>query len=85
VSLAKLALRTRASAKKMMTSLRRIRATMVRTTTGQRGRRPTVLLAPELSRQQVRAVHVFALARWMPTLSSCSPRRGADAEDQDAA
>jgi len=85
VSLAKLELGTPASARRMMASLRRIRATMVRTSTGGRGRRPTVLLPPELSRQQIRAVRVFDLARWVPAFSSCRPRRGAEAENQHAA
>jgi hypothetical protein len=40
---------------------------------GEEGRRPTVLLAPELTHLQKRAVRVFELARWVPTLASCSP------------
>ena len=79
VSLAKLALRTTASARGMMTSLAAIRATQVRTTTGGTGRRPTFLLAPELNPEQRRAVEVFELARWMPSLSACSTRRAKEA------
>ena len=75
VSLARIALATRASAKAMMQSLAAIRATLVRTTTGKTGRRPTMMIAPELSAVQRRAVKVFALARWLPALSSCSPRQ----------
>lgn len=75
VSLVRLALGTSLSAKRMMTELGAIRATVGRTTTGKRGRRPSILLAPDLTARQVRAVKVFELARWMPSLSSCSPVR----------
>jgi len=50
----------------MMDNLGRIRATLVRTTTGVAGRRPTVMLAPALTTEQRRAVEVFALDRWFP-------------------
>ncbi|MFM9939459.1 MAG: hypothetical protein ACKVP7_08195, partial [Hyphomicrobiaceae bacterium] len=59
VSLAKIALGTDASVRKTMESLGDIRATLVRTTTGGAGRRPTVMLAPELTSEQRRAVKVF--------------------------
>jgi hypothetical protein len=75
VSLAKIALHTDASARAMMQSLAGIRATLVRTTTGGTGRRPTVLLAPELTAEQRRAVKVFDLARWFPSLVSCMTAR----------
>jgi hypothetical protein len=75
VSLAKTALGTDASARAMMRSLAGIRATLVRTTTGGAGRRPTVMLAPELTADQRRAVKVFELARWFPTLLSCMTAR----------
>ena len=71
VSLAKTALGTDASARAMMQGLAGIRATLVRTTTGGTGRRPTVMLAPELTADQRRAVKVFGLERWFPTLLSC--------------
>lgn len=75
VSLAKLALGTRRSANSMLKSLADVRATLVRTTTGGAGRRPTVMLAPELTAEQRRAVKVFELERWFPTiLSSMSTR-----------
>jgi hypothetical protein len=75
VSLAATALGTDASAHAMMQSLAGIRATLVRTTTGGRGRRPTVMLAPELTADQRRAVKVFELERWFPTLLSCMKTR----------
>jgi hypothetical protein len=75
VSLAKIALGTDASARAMMQSFAAIRATIVRTTTGSTGRRPTVLLAPELTAEQRRAVKGFELERWFPTLLSCMPSR----------
>jgi transposase len=75
VSLVRIALDTDESVRKMMESLAEIRATLVRTTTGGMGRRPTVALAPELTTQQRRAVKVFELARWMPSLVSCMATR----------
>ena len=75
VSLAKIALGTEASVRKTMESLGEIRATLVRTTTGGAGRRPTVMLAPELTTEQRRAVKVFDLERWFPALLSCMTAR----------
>lgn len=75
VSLAKLALGTPASVKAMMATLAGITATLVRTTTGGMGRRPTVMLPPELTLEQRRAVKVFELERWFPALSSCMATR----------
>jgi hypothetical protein len=71
VSLAKIALGTDASPRVMMAALGGIRATLVRTTTGGMGRRPTIMLAPDLTAEQCRAVEIFELARWMPSLASC--------------
>jgi transposase len=75
VSLARLALATRASPRAMMRELGALEATMVRTTTGQKGRRPTVLIPPELSALQRKAVATFELDRWMPSLSSTMTTR----------
>lgn len=75
VSLAKIALGTNSSVREMMQSLAAVRATLVRTTTGGSGRRPTVMLAPELTSEQRRAVRVFELDRWFPTLLSCISAR----------
>jgi hypothetical protein len=71
VSLAKIALGTDASARRMLEGLAEIKATLVRTTTGGAGRRPTVMLAPELTKEQRLAVKVFELERWYPTILSC--------------
>jgi hypothetical protein len=79
VSLAKIALAPDTSARAMMRSLGAIRATLVRTTTGGAGRRPTVMLAPELTAEQRRAVKVFDLDRWFPTLLSCMTARAVQA------
>lgn len=75
VSLAKIALGTDVSAGAMMRSLAQIHATLVRTTTGGPGRRATVMLAPELTVEQRRAVKVYELERWFPTLLSCMTAR----------
>ncbi len=71
VSLARIALKSDASVRQSMKSLADIRATLVRTSTGNAGRRPTVMLAPELTAEQRRAVKVFDLERWLPTILSC--------------
>lgn len=74
VSLAHLALGTRSSARSMMKALSEVKATLVRVRTKQRGRRPTVMLAPELTADQRKCIHLFELDRWMPILlSSRSP------------
>lgn len=75
VSLARIALRTDASVRAMMEMLAGITATLVRTTTGGNGRRPTVMLPPELSAEQRRAVKRCELHRWMPSLLSCMQTR----------
>jgi hypothetical protein len=75
VSLARIALGTTASARAMMQSLAEIRATLVRTTTGGVGRRPTAMLAPELTAEQRRAVKVFELEPWFPHILSCMTAR----------
>jgi hypothetical protein len=75
VSLAKLAMGTDTSTRSMMQSLSEIRATAVRTATGGRGRRATVLLAPDLTSEQRRAAKAFELERWLPSLLSCMPTR----------
>lgn len=70
VSLAKIALGTADSVRRMMDSLAEIRATLVRTTTGVTGRRPTIAIPPELTAEQRRAVKAFQLERWLPSLLS---------------
>lgn len=70
VSLARMALGTGKSARGMMQMLAGIEATMVRVRTKERGRRATVLLAPELTAEQRKAVQTFDLGRWMPALLS---------------
>jgi transposase len=75
VSLARIALGTEASARAMMEMLAGITATLVRTTTGGTGRRPTFMLPPELNAEQRRAVKLCELDRWMPSLLSCMRTR----------
>lgn len=75
VSLARIALAPDTSARRMMDGLEGIQVTLVRTTTGGPGRRPTVMLAPELTAEQCRAVKVFELDRWFPDILSSSPVR----------
>ena len=85
VSLAKITLGTDLSARAMMRSLAAVEATLVRTTTGGMGRRPTVMLAPDLTAEQAKAVGVFELERWLPSLLSTSSTRRVQAEKQAAA
>ena len=73
-ALAHLELACRLSAAAFMRELGEIRATLVRTDTGRTGRRPTVMLAPDLSSTQQKAAQVFELARWLTTLSSTMTR-----------
>jgi len=70
VSLVRLALGTRQSALSMMKTLGEVKATLVRVRTKERGRRATVMLAPDLTVDQRQAVKTFALERWLPTLLS---------------
>lgn len=70
VSLTRLAIGTRKSARSMMQTLAGIEATMVRVRAKERGRRATVLLASELTAEQRKAVKTFDLARWLPILLS---------------
>jgi transposase len=74
VALAKLAHGAKQSAPAFMQELADINATLVRTNTGETGRRPTVMLPPELSSAQQKAVRLFELDRWMPSLSSTMNR-----------
>ena len=70
VSLARLALGTRQSALGMMKTLAEVQATLVRVRTSGRGRRPTVMLGPDLGAEQRKAVKAFDLERWMPGILS---------------
>ena len=72
VSLARLAIGTQKSARSMMKTLSGIEATSVRVRAKQRGRPATVVLAPDLTRDQQSWVQTFELGRWMPVLLSSS-------------
>ena len=54
----------------MLQSLEEIKVTLVRTTTGGSGQHPTVMLAPELSAEQRRAVKLFELNNWFPAIAA---------------
>lgn len=85
VSLAKLALGTSASARAMMDSLATIEATELRVPPPGKGRPATVLIAPTLTLEQAKAVRVFEMERWLPSLSSVTPRRSKSAQKRAAA
>jgi len=70
VSLARVALGSEKSARGMMQTLAGIEATMAQVFTKERGRRATVLLTPELTAEQRKAVRTFDLGRWLHTLLS---------------
>jgi hypothetical protein len=75
VSLVRMALGTKKSARMTMKTLAEIEATQVRTTGGGKGRRPTWLIAPDITPWQKRAIDTFELGRWMPDLLSARPAR----------
>ncbi len=70
VSLARLALGTRKSARNAMKELSEVKATLVRVRTKGPGRHATVMLAPDLASEQRKSVKIFELGRWMPALLS---------------
>jgi len=70
VSLVRLVLCSRKSARSMMKTLSEVKATLVRVHTKERGRRATVMLAPDLTGEQHKSIKTFELGRWMPTLLS---------------
>ncbi len=72
VSLARVKFGGRKSVRSMMKTLTEVKATLVRVRTKERGRRATVMLAPDLSAEQRKAVQTFELGRWMPILLSSS-------------
>jgi len=70
VSLARLTLGNQKSASSTMKTLSEMKATLVRVRTKGLGRRATVMLAPDLTAAQHKAVKAFDLGRWLPTLLS---------------
>jgi hypothetical protein len=72
VSLTRLTLGSRKSAGSTLKTLSEIKATLVRVRTKGLGRRATVMLAPDLTADQRKAVKSFDLGRWMPRLLSSS-------------
>ena len=85
VSLARLTLGNQRSARGMMKTLSGIKATMVRVRAKQRGRPATVLLAPDLTREQQAFVETFELGRWMPLLLSSSTESAPQPDRRPAA
>ena len=77
-SLVRLTLAPDTSTKAMLEELAEIEATMVRTSSGEMGRRPVVLIPPALTKMQRRAVAAFELDRWLPSLLSARSRRAKD-------
>lgn len=75
VSLVKLALGTTDSVKVMMQQLGAINATLVRYPREGKGRPITVPVPASLDADQARAVKLFELDRWLPSLLSWRPRR----------
>ena len=72
VSLARLTLGNQKSASRTLKTLSEMKATLVRVRTKGLGRRATVMLAPDLTADQRKAVKLFDLGRWLPTLLSSS-------------
>jgi len=74
VSLVRLTLGNRKSAQSTMRTLSEVKATLVRVRTKERGRRATVMLAPDVTAEQRKAIKIFEMERWMPTLFSSIPQ-----------
>jgi transposase len=70
VSLVRLTLGNRKSAQNTMKTLSEVKATLVQVRTKERGRRATVMLAPDVTAEQRKAIKIFELGRWMPALLS---------------
>jgi hypothetical protein len=85
VSLARLALGSQKSARGMMKTLSGIEATSVRVRAKQRGRPATVVLGPDLTRDQQTCVETFDLGRWMPALLSSSQESASQPDRRPAA
>jgi hypothetical protein len=85
VSLARLAVGTQESAQGLMKTLSGIEATSVRVRAKQRGRPATVVLAPDLTREQQSCVEAFELGRWMPVLLSSSTESASQSDRRPAA
>ena len=85
VSLARLAIGCETSARGMMKTLSGIEATSVRVRGKQRGRPATVLLAPDLTREQHACVETFELGRWLPALLSSSIESASQPDRRPAA
>jgi hypothetical protein len=85
VSLARLALGSQKSARGMMKTLSGIEATSVRVRVNQRGRPATVVLGPDLTREQQTCVETFDLGRWMPVLLSSSLENASQPDRRPAA
>jgi hypothetical protein len=85
VSLARLAIGTQKSARGMMKTLSSIEATSVRVRAKQRGRPATVVLAPDLTREQQSCVETFELGRWMPAFLSSSMESASQPDRRPAA
>jgi hypothetical protein len=85
VSLARLATGTQMSARGMMKTLSGIEATSVRVRVKQRGRPATVVLAPNLTREQQSCVETFQLGRWIPAFLSSSIESASQPDRRPAA
>jgi hypothetical protein len=80
VSLVRLTLGNRKSAQSTMKTLSEVKATLVQVRTKERGRRATVMLAPDVTTEQRKAIKIFELDRWLPALLS-SIRQSAPTPD----
>jgi transposase len=74
VSLVHLTLGNRKSAQSTMKTLSQVKATLVKVRTKERGRRATVMLAPDITAEQRKAIRIFELDRWLPALLSSIPQ-----------
>jgi transposase len=80
VSLVRLTLSPEKSAQSTMKGLADLKATLVRVRAKGRGRRATEMLAPDVTAEQRKAIKIFELERWLPTLRSSILQSAATAD-----
>jgi transposase len=85
VSLVRLTLGNRKSAKSTMKTLSDVKATLVRVRTKARGRRATAMLVPDVTAEQRKAIKIFELDRWVPTLLSSMTQSASSPDARPAA
>ena len=85
VSLGRRTLGNRKSAKSTRKTLSDVKATLVRVRRKARGRRATAMLVPDVTAEQRKAIQIFELDRWVPTLLSSMTQSASSPDARPAA